>query len=111
MRGLLTQVEGVMHWMGMGVRVGGVRVMWEVVGGVSQGWMVVPLPSPLSSSRGRSLRSLRRSPLLVWGGPVGMRDDDVGVLQERPGAETVVVHGLGVSLQVALHVLWVKGEV
>lgn len=105
-----------MHWMGMGVRVGRVRVMWEVVGGVSQGWMVVPLPSPLSSGRGGSLGSLRRSPLcvqggLVCGGPVGLRDDDVGVLQERSGAEAVVVHGLGVSLQVALHVLWVKGEV
>lgn len=85
---------------------GRVRKLWVVVGGVSQRRVMVslsgPLPSPcpLSGHAG-----------LVGGGPVGLRDHDVGVLEERPGAEAVVVNGLGVGLQVALHVLWVEGEV
>lgn len=40
-----------------------------------------------------------------------LRDDDVGVLEEGSGAQAVVVHRLGVGLQVALHVLRVEGEV
>lgn len=40
-----------------------------------------------------------------------MGDDDVGVLEESPGAQAVVEHRLGVGLQVALHVLWVEREV
>lgn len=118
MRRLLAQVERVVH--GMRVRVGRVgRVRWVrvVVGGVSQRWVMVPFSSPLSSPCcRRSFRSLGRSSLsaqagLVCGGPVGLRDDDVGVLEESSGAEAVVVHRLGVGLQVALHVLWVEGEV
>lgn len=48
---------------------------------------------------------------LLWGGAVGLGDDDVGVVEEGPGAEVVVVDGLGVGLKVVLHVLWVEGEV
>lgn len=48
---------------------------------------------------------------LLWGRAVGLRDYDVGVVEESSGAEVVVVHGLGVGLQVVLHVLWVEGEV
>ncbi len=104
-----------MHGMRMGVRVGRVRWVRVVVGRVSQRWMVVPLSSPLSSPCGRcsfcSLASLSGQTSLVCGGPVGLRDDDVWVLEESSGAEAVVVHRLGVGLQVALHVLWVEGEV
>lgn len=87
--------------------------MWVVVGGVSQRWVVVSLSSS-SPCCGRSLPSL--PPLsaqtgLVGGGPVGLRDDDVGVLEEGSGAQAVVVDRLGVGLQVALHVFWVEGEV
>lgn len=86
-----------------------------VVGGVSQRRVVVSLSSPLSSTCCRcslaSLASLSGQTGLVGGGPVGLRDDDVGVLEESSGAEAVVVHRLGVGLQVALHVLWVEGEV
>lgn len=85
-----------------------------VVGGVSQRWMVVPLPSPLSSPCCgcplTSLASLDQT-RLVCSGPVGLRDDDVGVLEESSGAQAVVVNRLGVGLQVALHVFWVEGEV
>lgn len=42
---------------------------------------------------------------------MGLRDDDVGVVEEGSGAEVVVVDGLGVGLQVVLHVLRVEGEV
>lgn len=116
MWGLLTQMERVMHGMGMGMRVGRVRWMGVMVGGVSQSWMVVPLSSPLSPCCHCSVCSLGRSSLsgqtgLVCGRPVRLRDDDVGVLEESSGAEAVVVHRLGVGLQVALHVLWVEGEV
>lgn len=48
---------------------------------------------------------------LLWGGAVGLRDDDVGVVEEGSRAEVVVVDRLGVGLQVVLHVLWVEGEV
>lgn len=112
---LLTQVQWVMHGMRMGVRVGRVRWMRVVMGGVSQRWMVVPLSSPLSSPHCRcsfcSLASLSGQTSLVCGGPMGLRDNDVGVLEESSGAEAVVVHRLGVGLQVTLHVLWVEGEV
>lgn len=117
MRGLFTQVERVMHEVGVGVRVGRVWRVWMVVGGVSQGWMVVAVPSPVTpSGSGSALRSLGRPPLrgqpgFVCGQPVGLWDDDVGVLEEGSGAEAVVVHRLGVGLQVALHVLWIEGEV
>lgn len=47
---------------------------------------------------------------LLWGGAVGLRDDNVGVVEEGSGAEVVVVDGLGVGLQVVLHVLRVEGE-
>lgn len=47
----------------------------------------------------------------LGGGAVGLRDDDVGVMQESSGAEVVVVDRLGVGLQVVLHVLRVEGEV
>ena len=42
---------------------------------------------------------------------MGLRDDDVGVLQESPRAQAVVVHRLSVGLQVAFHVLGIEGEV
>lgn len=106
-----------MYGMGMRVRVGRVREMRVVVGGVSKRWMVVPVSSSFSSpSCCGSLCSLSCSSLcsqtgFVCGRSVGLRDDDVGVLEESPGAEAIVVHGLGVGLQVALHVLWVEGEV
>lgn len=48
---------------------------------------------------------------LLQGGAVRLRDDDVGVVEEGSGAEVVVVDGLGVGLQVVLHVLRVEGEV
>lgn len=110
-------MEWVMHGMRMGVRMGRMRWMRVVVGRVSQRWMVVPFSSPLSPPCSRcSFCSLGSSSLsaqtsLVCGGPVGLRDDDVGVMEESSGAEAIVVHRLGVGLQVALHVLWVKGEV
>lgn len=114
MRRLLTKVKWMMHGVGMWVRVSRVR-MRVVVGRVTQGWMVVPVSSPLASPHSRgSLRPLGRSSLCSQTGlvgPVGLGDDNVGVLEESPGAEAVVVHRLGVGLQVALHVLWVKGEV
>lgn len=47
----------------------------------------------------------------LQGGAVGLRDDDVGVVEEGSGAEVVVVDGLGVGLQVVLHILWVEGKV
>lgn len=47
----------------------------------------------------------------LQGGAMGLRDNDVGVVKEGSGAEVVVVDGLGVGLQVVLHVLWVEGEV
>ncbi len=93
---LLTQVEWVMHGMRMGVRMGRVRWMRVVVGGVSQRWMMVPLSSPFSSPccscSFRSLTSLPGQTSLVCSGPVGLRDDDVGVLEESSGAEAIVVH-------------------
>lgn len=110
-------MKWVIHGVGVGVRVGRVRRLWMVVGRVSQRRVVASLSSPLApSGRGGSLRPLGGAPLcgqtgLVRGGPVGLGDDDVGVLEERSGAQAVVVHGLGVGLQVALHVLWVEGEV
>jgi len=79
--------------------------------------MVVPVSAPLSTGGGGgSFCSLCGSSLhgqtgFVCGQPVGLRDDDVGVLEESSGTEAVVVHRLGVGLQVALHVLWVEGEV
>lgn len=48
---------------------------------------------------------------LLQGGAMGLRDDDVGVVEEGSGAEVVVVDGLGVGLQVVLHVFRVEGEV
>lgn len=98
MRGLLTQVQWVMHGMGMGVRVGRVRWMRVVVGGVGQGWMVVSVSSPISSPSCRcsvcplSHTSLSSQARLLCSRPVGLRDDDVGVLEEGSGAEAVVVH-------------------
>lgn len=104
-----------MHGMRVGVWVSRVRWMGVVVGGVSQRGVVVPFPSSLSSPcRPRSfcpVASLPRQSGLIRSGPVGLRDDDVGVLEESSGAEAVVVHRLGVGLQVALHVLRVEGEV
>lgn len=97
MRGLLAQVQWVMHGMGMGVRVGRVRWVRVVVGGVSQGWMVVSVSSPLSSPGCRcsvcplSHTSLSGQARLLGGGPVGLRDDDVWVLEEGSGAEAIVV--------------------
>lgn len=115
MRRLLAQVEWVMHGMRVGVLVGRVRWMGMVVGRVSQRGMVVPFPSSLSSPGcPRSfgpVTSLPGQSGLVCGGPMRLRDDDVGVLEESSGAEAVVVHRLGVGLQVALHVLGVEGEV
>lgn len=103
-----------MNRMGMGVGVGRVRRLWVVMGRVSQRRVMVPISSPLSSSG--SLCTIGGGSLcvqagFVGGGSVGLRDDDVGVLQERSGAEAVVVDGLGVGLQVAFHVFWVEGEV
>lgn len=98
MRGLLAQVQRVMYGMRMGVRVGRVRRMRVVVGGVGQGWMMVSVSSPLSSPGCRcsvcplSHASLSSQARLLCGGPVGLRDDDVGVLEEGSGAEAVVVH-------------------
>lgn len=104
-----------MHGMRVWVLVGRVRWMGVVVGGVSQRWMVVPLSSSISSPccpcSFCSLASLSGQTSLVCSGPMGLWDDDVGVLEESSGAEAVVVHRLGVGLQVALHVLWVEGEV
>lgn len=48
---------------------------------------------------------------LLWGGAVGLRNNNVGVVEEGSGAEVVVVDRLGVGLQVVLHVLRVEGEV
>ncbi|TNN81713.1 hypothetical protein EYF80_008159 [Liparis tanakae] len=93
------------------------RRVLVVVGGVRQRRVEMPLPAPLPSARRRRpLRPLGRPSLsgqtgLVGGRPVGLRDDDAGVVEEGPGAEAVVVHRLGVGLQVALHVLGVEGEV
>lgn len=84
--------------MGMGMRVGRVRWMRVVVGRVGQGWMVVSVTSPLSSPSCRCSvcplghASLSSQAGLLCGGPVGLRDDDVGVLKEGSGAEAVVVH-------------------
>lgn len=112
-----------MHGMRMGVRVGSMRWMRVVVGRVSQRGMMVSFSSPVSSPCRRcslcslgSLGSLGRSSIsgqtgLVCGRPVGLRVDDVWVLEESSGAEAVVVHRLGVGLQVALHVVWVEGKV
>lgn len=101
-----------MYRMRMGVWVGRVRWMGVVVGGVSQRLMVVPLSSSFSSPCSFcSLASLSGQTSLVCSRPMGLRDDDVGVLEESSGAEAIVVHRLGVGLQVALHVLWVEGEV
>lgn len=97
--------------MRVGVRVGGMRRMRVVVGGVSQRRVMVALSSPISPARPLGRASLSGEAGLVGGGPVGLRDDDVGVLEESSGAEAVVVYRLGVGLQVALHVLWVEGEV
>lgn len=102
---LLTQVQRVMHGVRVDVRVGRVRWMWMVVGRVRQRRMVVSLSSPLS------LPPLSGQTHLLRGRPLGLRDDDVGVMEEGSGAQAVVVHRLGVSLQVALHVLRVEGEV
>lgn len=110
-------MEGVIHGMRVGVRVGGVRRLRVVVGGVSQRRVVASVSSPLSpSGRGGPLCSLSGPSFcgqtgLVRGGPVRLGDDNVGILEESSGAQAVVVHGLGVGLQVALHVLWVEGEV
>lgn len=114
-------MERVMHGMRMGmgvwVGVGRVRRVRVVVGRVSQGRVVVAVSPSVSppGGRGGSFRplgcpSLRVEGGLVCGGPVGLWDDDVGVLEEGSGAQAVVVHRLGVGLQVALHVLWVEGE-
>lgn len=104
-----------MYRMRMGVWVGRVRWMGVVVGGVSQRLMVVPLSSsfssPCCSCSFCSLASLSGKTSLVCSRPMGLRDDDVGVLEESSGAEAIVVHRLGVGLQVALHVLWVEREV
>lgn len=102
--------------MRMGVWVGRVRRrMGVVVGGMSQRWMVVPLSSSVTPYRCPSsfcsVASLPGQISLVCGGPVGLRDDDVGVLQESPRAQAVVVHRLSVGLQVAFHVLGIEGEV
>lgn len=74
---------------------------------------MVSLSSSFSSPCGDPFSSL--SPLscqgLVCRRPVGLRDDDVGVRQEGSRAQAIVVHGLRVGLQVALHVLRVEGEV
>lgn len=40
-----------------------------------------------------------------------LRDDDVGVVQERTRTQMIVVDTLSVSLQVALHVFWIEREV
>jgi len=110
---LLAQVERVVHGVGVGVRVGGMRRVLVVVGRVSQRRMEVPLPSPRRRGPFRPLGrpSLAGQTGLVGGRPVGLRDDDAGVVEEGSGAEAVVVYRLGVGLQVALHVLWVEGEV
>lgn len=102
--------------MRMGVWVGRVRRMGVVVGGMSQRWVVVPLcSSSVASYRWpRSfcpVASLPAQAGLVCSGPVGLGDDDVGVLQESSGAQAVVVHRLSVGLQVAFHVLGIEGEV
>lgn len=108
-----------MEWMvqgvGVGVRVGRVRRVRVVVYRMSQTRMVVPLSYSVASyHRPRSFCSLASLPgqiSLVCRGPVGLGDDDVGVLQEGSRAQAVVVHRLGVGLQVAFHVLWIEGEV
>lgn len=71
--------------------------------------MVVSFPCSFPSSHSLGCSPLHGQAGLL--GPVRLWDDDVGVLQEGPGTEAVVVDRLGVGLQVALHVLWVKGEV
>lgn len=96
-------MQRVMHGVRVDVRVGRVRWMWMVVGRVRQRRMVVSLSSPLPPLSGQTC--------LLRGRPLGLRDDDVGVMEEGSGAQAVVVHRLGVSLQVALHVLRVEGEV
>ena len=106
----------------------GVRVVVVVESDVCQRrvvlWVALSLSLPLSSGQcSCSLAPLAHSscspplslplPLggLVGTGPVGLGDDDVGVVQEGTGAQVVVVDRLGVGLQVALHVLGVEGEV
>lgn len=109
-------MKWVVHGVRMGVWMGRVRWVRMVVGRVTQRWMVVSLSSSFSSPCSDPFSSLSPlSPLscqgLVCRRPVGLRDDDVGVWQEGSRAQAVVVHGLRVGLQVALHVLGVEGEV
>lgn len=102
------------QWMRMGVWVGRVGRVRVVVCRMSQRWMVMPLPSVAPCRCPRpfcSLTSLPSQISLVCCGPVGLRDDDVRVLEESSWAQAVVVHGLSVGLEVTFHVLWVKGEV
>lgn len=61
--------------------------------------------------RERQRRAVEVMGWLLQGGAVWLGDDDVGVVEEGSGAEVVVVDGLGVGLQVVLHVLRVEGEV
>lgn len=74
---------------------------------------MVSLSSSLSSPGSYSLCSLASLSCVgfVRRRPVWLRDDNVGVLEESSRAQAVVVHRLGVGLQVALHVFGVKGEV
>lgn len=101
--------------MRVGVWVGRVRRMRVVVGRMSQRWMVVPLSASVASyccpRSFCSVASLPGQVSLVCSGPVGLGDDDVGVLQEGSGAQAVVVDRLSVGLQVAFHVLGIEGEV
>lgn len=81
---------------------------------MSQGWVVMPLPSVAAYRGPRPLCSVTSLPgqiRLVCCGPVGLRDDDVRVLEKSSRAQAVVVHGLSVGLEVTFHVLWIKGEV
>lgn len=70
--------------------------MRVVVGGVSQRWMVVPLSSsfssPCCSCSFCPLTSLPGHASLLCSRSVGLRDDNVGVLEESSGAEAIVVH-------------------
>lgn len=86
-----------------------------VVCRMSQGWMVMPLSSSVASyCCPRSLCPFTSVPgqiSLVCCGPMGLRDDNVRVLEKSSWAQAVVVHRLSVGLEVTFHVLWIKGEV
>lgn len=69
------------------------------------GVMAVEHRGPLGRA---TITALGSGPAFV--GALRLRNDDVWVMKEGTRAQVVIVDALGVSLQVALHVLWVEGE-